>query len=54
MTLSIAKVHWNHLLRYGLGQMAPGSLNLSLSNLDLNDGRLGGHSHCSGIFLEKL
>ena len=32
-------VHWIHLLRYRLGQMAPGSLNRSRSSRDLNDGR---------------
>ena len=52
---------WIHFLRYGLGQMAPGSLNRSRSSRDLNDSRLGAHTtcgesqfHCSGIFLEKL
>ena len=61
MRPSIATVHWNHLICYGLGQTAPGLLNQSLSSLNLNDGTLGVLTTCggiwfqfSGIILEKL
>ena len=45
---SIATVHQNHLLRCGLGQIAPVLLSRGLYSLDLNDGRLGTPTTCGG------
>ena len=58
---SIATIHWNHLLHYGLSQIVPGLLNQNHSSLNLNYGRLGTPTtwsgswfHCLWILLEKL